>query len=143
MLSLIHISFFRFFPTVCTGGIHETNDRAMEFLRLFHKAQGFPIAFGHGAAEIAADSFLQDVYKRQVYNSSKLHPKPPNIRSIPEVSKTFSIASPVNTPEIFVVCIPLISSVPVSYTHLNICPRIKDGAMVSAITQKLFFFKWL
>ena len=43
----------------CTGGIHKTDDRSVEFFRLSHQAQCLAIAFGHGAAEIAADSFFQ------------------------------------------------------------------------------------
>ena len=72
-------TFFRFFPAVCTGGIHETNDRTMEFLRLFHKAQRFPIAFRHRAAEIAANSFLQIT---TTFNANECD------RNIPQITDT-------------------------------------------------------
>ena len=54
-------------------------DRAMEFFRLFHETQCFPIAFWHGAAEIAADSFLQIA---TTFNADECD------RNIPQITNT-------------------------------------------------------
>ena len=50
--------FFRPDAAVGPGGVHEAEDRPVEFLRLLHQAQGLAVAFGMGCPEGAGHAFL-------------------------------------------------------------------------------------
>ncbi len=45
-------------PGIGARGVDERDDGQTEFVRQFHQAQGFAIAFGHGGAEVAFDVLL-------------------------------------------------------------------------------------